>query len=231
MNGLSVDSTKLLTEKLALSRELAILKPELEHLRSQASYQQTVLSEKLALQRQVSTLEVELETEKRASKRAGQKDKDNGDEHALQKQLDELRNELAKERRDKEKAQEASERNLSGWETQKVNLEGKVEQLRTKLRETKSQVKELQKDVAKAQAAATKVSTSSLAQDAPIINPQKRTAAQISAEAQIGTPDGVAVRGKRPTGGRTKPEQIALREKSMFSITPLLNRTISIAPS
>jgi hypothetical protein len=232
MNGLSVDSTKLLTEKLALSRELAVLKPELDHLRSQASYQQTVLAEKLALQRQMSTLEVELETEKRASKRTGQKDKDNQNEneYALQKQVDELRKELAREKREKEKAQEAGERGASDWEARKASLESKVEQLRAKLRETKDQVKELNKDLAKAQAAAVEDSTSSLAPVALKTNLRKRTAAQMSSDATIGTPDGVATRGKRPTAGRAKPEKTVLGEKSMFSITPFLNRTIIVAP-
>src|SRR5206468_8938564 len=85
--GVTNDSTKLLTEKLALSRELALLKPELEHLRSQATYHQTTLSEKLALQRQVSTLEVDLETEKRAAQRASRKESKNNENDAKLQEL------------------------------------------------------------------------------------------------------------------------------------------------
>ena len=70
MNGLSKDSNKLLAEKLELSRVLASIKPELDHLRSQAAFQQKILSEKLSLQRQLSTVELELEAAKREIGRA-----------------------------------------------------------------------------------------------------------------------------------------------------------------
>jgi hypothetical protein len=230
MNGLSTDSTKLLTEKLSLARELATLKTELEHLRSQANYQQTVLAEKLALQRQVSTLEVELETEKRASKRAGHKDKGCDTEIELQKEVEELRKELSRERREKEKAQKAEDKGSTEWESRKAVLESKVEQLRTKLRESKEQVKELQTDLAQAQAAITKASATATNSGDSVKPARKRTANQISTDSMIGTPDGVAARGKRPATKSGKPDQTSLGEKSMFSITPYLNRTLSVAP-
>ena len=113
MNGVSMDSTKALTEKLALARELGTLKPELEHLRSQAVYQQAVLSEKLALQRQVNTLEVELETEKRAIKRISEKSKNKDKELELQQKVEELQKELSREKREKDKARKATEKGLT----------------------------------------------------------------------------------------------------------------------
>jgi hypothetical protein len=113
MNGVSMDSTKALTEKLALARELATLKPELEHLRSQAAFQQSVLSEKLALQRQVNTLEVELETEKRATKRISEKSKNKDRELELQQKVEELQKELAREKREKEKLRKEAEKGLT----------------------------------------------------------------------------------------------------------------------
>jgi hypothetical protein len=230
MNGLSTDSTKLLTEKLSLARELATLKTELDHLRSQLNHQQTVLAEKLALQRQVSTLEVELETEKRASKRAGQREKGNGGENELQKEVEELRKDLSRERREKEKALKAGDKGSNDWESRKVVLESKVEQLRTKLRESKEQVKELQTNLALSQAAIMKVSSSVTNSGDPIKPARKRTANQISTDSTIGTPDGVAVRRKRSVTKGGKPDQTSLGEKSMFSITPYLNRTLSVAP-
>jgi hypothetical protein len=230
MNGLSTDSTKLLTEKLSLARELATLKTELDHLRSQANYQQTVLAEKLALQRQVSTLEVELETEKRTSKRAGHKEKGNDNEIELQKEVEELRKEVSRERREKEKAQKAGDNGSNEWESRKAILESKMEQLRTKLRESKEQVKELQTDLAQAQAVITKASATATNSGDPVRPSRKRTANKISTDSMIGTPDGVAVRGKRPATKIGKPDQTSLGEKSMFSITPYLNRTLSVAP-
>lgn len=229
MNGISIDSTKLLTEKLSLARELVTLKPELDHLRSQAAYQQTLLAEKLALQRQVSTLEVEVETEKRAARRAGHKEKESENEAELRKKVDELRKELAKERREREKAQAAAERSLSEGDTRKAAMESKIEQLKAKLRETKDQVKGLQTSLAQAQATATKAPTASANGEVHATDSRKRNAVQISTDVALCTPDGVAIRAKRLAARRGKPDQTLLGEKSMFSITPFLNRTIGVA--
>jgi predicted nucleic acid-binding Zn-ribbon protein len=228
MNGISIDSTKLLTEKLSLARELVTLKPELDHLRSQAAYQQTLLAEKLALQRQVSTLEVEVETEKRASRRAGHKEKESENEAELHKKVDELRKELAKERREREKAQAAAERSLSEGEKRKAAMESKIEQLRAKLRETKDQVKGLQISLAQAQATATKATTVSANGEVHVTDSRKRNAVQISTDVALCTPDGVAIRAKRLAARRGKSDQTLLGEKSTFSITPFLNRTIGV---
>ena len=288
MNGITTDSTKILTEKLSLARELATLRPELEHLRSQASYQQTVLAEKLALQRQVSTLEVELETEKRASKRAAQKSRNSDAEIELQNQLDqlqkdlarekrerdkvrkemelehqcqveelqrelsqekrsreknrkdtetdvqerleELQKDLAREKRDREKARKEAENELKSSETRMSILESKLEQFRTKLRATKDQLKDCQIELSQARAAALKAGQAMARGDTAAKNPRKRGALEISTDVEIGTPDGVAMRGKRPVTKRGRMDQITVGEKSMFSITPFLNRTISMAP-
>lgn len=73
LSSVNHESAKYLSEKLALARQIAILKPELEHAKSQLAHQQGVLAEKLALQRQLDALEVELATERRAAQRALQK--------------------------------------------------------------------------------------------------------------------------------------------------------------
>jgi hypothetical protein len=287
MNGITTDTTKLLTEKLSLVRELATLKPELEHLRSQVSYQQTVLAEKLALQRQVSTLEVELETEKRISKRAAQKTRSSDVETELQSQLDqlqkdlarekrergkvrkemelehqcqveelqrelsqekrsreknrketqtdvqerleELQKDLAREKRDSEKARKEAEKDLKSSETRMSILEGKLEQFRTKLRATKDQLKDCQIELSQARAAAVKAGPATARGDTAAKNPRKRGAMEMSTDVEIGTPDGVAMRGKRPVTKRGRMNQTMVGEKSMFSITPFLNRTISMA--
>lgn len=95
--GASTDSTKLLSEKLALTRELGLLKPEIEHLRSQLAHQKDALSQKLALERQLDALEVELANEKRAAQKATQKqaNNDNEVEDELRKQIQELEKQLA----------------------------------------------------------------------------------------------------------------------------------------
>jgi hypothetical protein len=288
MNGITTETTKILTEKLSLVRELATLKPELEHLRSQASYQHTVLAEKLALQRQVSTLEVELKTEKRASKRAAQKSRNSDAEIELQNQLDqlqkdlarekrerekarkevelehqcqveelqrelaqekrareknrketetdvqdrleELQRDLARERRDGEKACKEAEKELKSAETRISVLESKLDQLRMKLRATKDQLKECQTELSQARAVVVKAGPAASKGDAAVKNPRKRGALEMSTDVEIGTPDGVAMRGKRPVAKRGRMDQMMVGEKSMFSITPFLNRTISMPP-
>jgi hypothetical protein len=255
MNGVTMDTTKLLTEKLSLARELATLKPELEHLRSQASYQQTVLSEKLALQRQVSTLEVELETEKRASKRAAEKndsrereaelrsqletlqkdlarEKNNSKarEAELQSQLEAIQKDLAREKKEGGKAYKEAEKELNASETRHTVLESKLDQMRTKLRATKEELKQCQTELSQARAAAAKTTSMSASADAPTRNPRKRVALEMSTDVAIGTPDGVAARGKKPAIKRGRKDQTMVGEKSMFSITPFLNRTVNMAP-
>jgi hypothetical protein len=335
MSGVTMDSTRLLTEKLGLARELSTIKPELEHLRSQAAHQQTILSEKLALQRQVSTLEVELETEKRALKRATEKNKSKDRELELQQQLDDLRtdlarekremekaraeaeneldakkralqqtadkndsregelelqqqlevlkrdlarenrenekarkeakkelevrqrasrqaaekgsgererllelqqqfenlqNELSQERQDKEKVRKQAKQEAMASENQKSVLESKLDQMRTKLRATKEQLKDCQADLDQIQAPAANKANTPVRKSIPTKNPRKRAAVEMSTDAGLGTPDGVAVRGKRPAAKKGRMDQTMLGEKSMFSITPYLRKTASFLP-
>lgn len=117
-SNMSEDSTKILAEKLALSRELALLKPEIDHLRSQVSHQKDVLAEKLALERQLNTLEVELANEKRATQKALQRNEtqDNEAGEALRQQIIDLEKKLAAEQRAAEKAKKAQNKAQSGAE-------------------------------------------------------------------------------------------------------------------
>ena len=376
MNGFTMDSARVLTEKLSLAREISMLKPELEHLRSQSAYQQAVLAEKLALERQVNSLEVELETEKRVSKRALEKnrnkdrelelqqqvddlqkdlarekkglekeveagkralkravekgdeegtveelqlqvqdlrkdltrekherakerkeaDKDLEDErnaakravekgnnkerelhfleqiedlrkelarnkreperaridaekeledathaskraaekvniasekdHELQEQLENLQSHLAKERRDNEKARKQADKELSASETRKEVLESKLEQLRTKLRSVKEELKDSQTKLTQARAATFKAESSRV--DTQAKTSRKRGMANMSTDDAIGTPDGVMPRIREPALKRKRPDQTILGEKSMFSVTPFLNKTVNV---
>jgi hypothetical protein len=383
MNGVTMNSAKALTEKLALTRELATLKPELEYLRSQAQYQQTILAEKLALQRQVSTLEVELETEKRASQRVAERSKNRDRElelqqqvddlqkdlarermerenqskeatkeiesgkralkraieqgndkereeeleqqlkdlrrdlarekrdrakermenekdleaerkvakraaekvtenertldlqeqieylrkdlarekqeaekcrseaekeleaanraskHAAEKanftkekdqelheQLDKLQKELVKERLDSEKLRKEAQKELTASETRKEVLESQLERLRTKLRSAKEELRESEARFTQACIAAANAGPSRGYN--PSKNPRKRGAMEMSTGDPIGTPDGVAARKRGPAPKRGRPDHTILGEKSMFSITPFLNKTINI---
>lgn len=154
-SGVASESARVLTEKLALARELATLKPEVEHLRSQALHQHTVLAEKLSLERQLNTLEVELEAEKRAaSKRAAQKNQNHEREVELQAQIETLQKDLAKEKRTKDKDRKEAEAELqSQIDTLQKDIareRREKEKARKDIEtELQGQIEVLQKDLAK----------------------------------------------------------------------------------
>ena len=223
-----MDSTKLLTEKLSLSRELASLRPELEHLKSQAAAHQSILAEKLSLQRQLSTTQVELENEKRATQRALSREvgKQNRDAE-LEAQVDSLQADLAKERRERQKVEREAQKVTTEFDGKKTILDSRLDAFRNKLRMTKEQLKETQEELQAARASAraqTGVKSGTEAIPEAIRNPRKRSLAQIDTDAAIGTP-GILPAAKKSKRGSTLPG-----DKSTFSITPFLNRTMSIAP-
>lgn len=229
LNNVSADSTKVLTEKLALSRELATLKPELEHLRSQAASNQNALAEKLALQREVNSLQVELETERRALQRVKTKDaKSNEEDSQTLTQLEELRKELAKEKKETQRIEREMRKQVAEIEGQKTISESKLDAFRNKLRTTKEQLKQAQDELKgtqeqleKAQSAArTAQRPTSSGADRPV-NPRKRPVARFDPDMTIGTP------GESHAAKRARIST-APGEKSTFSITPFLNKTTSI---
>ncbi|MCJ1382598.1 hypothetical protein MMC17_005711 [Xylographa soralifera] len=228
LQGVSMDSTKLLTEKLSLSRELASLRPELEHLKSQAAAHQSILVEKLSLQRQLSTTQVELENEKRATQRALSREEGKQDRDAeLEAQVDSLQVELAKERRERQKVEREAQKVTTEYDGKKTILESRLDAFRNKLRMTKEQLKETQEELQAARATAraqTGMNTETEAILETIRNPRKRNLAQLDTDAAIGTP-GILPVAKKSKRGSTLPG-----DKSTFSITPFLNRTMSIAP-
>lgn len=220
------DSTKLLTEKLSLAREIASLKPEIEHLRSQAASHQSLLSEKLMLQRQLTTVQVELETEKRSTQRMQAKEsKLQAEDAKLESRIENLQAELAQERRQREKAEREAQKAATDWESKKTTCESRLDAFRNKLRITKEQLKATQADLQNAQQTTKAVSCQS-----GTIGPEKdvgrmarkRTSAQLDADSMIGTP-GFLLARKKTNRGSTLPG-----DKSTFSITPYLNRATSV---
>ncbi len=223
-----MDSTKLLTEKLTLARELSALKPEVDHLRSQAVSHQSLLAEKLSLERQLSTMQVELETEKRATQRALDKEgKSQAEDAKLESRLESLQADLAKERRERQKAEREAQKESTASQHRITTLESRLDACRNKLKSTKEQLKEAQTSLQTAQASnhgrSSRVSAS-INPTTLVGNPRKRTAAQIDADTIIGTP------GDLPAAKKGKQGSALIGEKSTFSITPFLNRTASVAP-
>ena len=223
-----MDSTKLLTEKLTLARELSALKLEVDHLRSQAVSHQSLLAEKLSLQRQLSTMQVELETEKRATQRALAKEgKSQAEDAKLEFRLESLQADLAKERRERQKAEREAQKESTESHNRITTLESRLDAFRNKLKSTKEQLKEAQTSLQTAQAPnhgkSSRVSAS-INPTTLVGNPRKRTAAQIDADSIIGTP------GDLPAAKKSKQGSALIGEKSTFSITPFFNRTASVAP-
>ena len=226
MNSVSSDSTKLLTEKLALAREVATLKPEIEHLRSQYALSQNVLAEKLTLQRELSTVQVELETERRAVQRTKANiSKSTEVDLKLETQIEDLKKEVAKERREAQKIERESRKQATEWESQKTILESKLDAFRNKLRSTKEQLKETQKELEENQSSKAAQRLEQVSIKSTIANPRKRQTAHFDPDATIGTPGHNGVHAAK----RAKTSAVP-GDKSTFSITPFLNRTVSILP-
>ena len=222
-----MDSTKLLTEKLSLSRELASLRPELEHLKSQALAHQSILAEKLSLQRQLSTIQVELENEKRSTQRAlSREENKQGRDAELEAQIDSLQADLSRERRERQKAEREAQKVSTEFDGKKTVLESRLDAFRNKLRMTKEQLKETQEELQNARANIRTQTATNTGMEATIEatrNPRKRSLAQFDTDAAIGTP-GILPAAKKSKRGSTLPG-----DKSTFSITPFLNKTISVA--
>ena len=146
-------------------------------------------------------------------------------------QAEELRQELAKEKKDRQRAEKNGETAAEDAEAQRAALEERLGRFREKLRSTKDKLKEMEVELAAAREAA------EVAAAAPPPQPvakaaapkatkatKKRAAAAIEPEeSALGTPgDGPAAKKR----GRKAPAA-AVGDKSTFSITPFLNRTMN----
>lgn len=227
-----MDSTKLLTEKLALARELSALKPEIDHLRSQATSHQTVYSEKLLLQRQSSTLQEELDVEKRATERVMAKQRKwQAEEAGVIRQLETLQAEIVKERKERQRLEKESQKISTDWETEITTLESRLDVSRTKLKTTRDQLKASQAELHFARSAnqsGIQAEPSRPFSRDPIINAgrgaRKRTVSLMEDDTVIGTP------GDLQMAKKSKRASALPGDKSTFSITPFLNRTASVGP-
>lgn len=193
---MSEDSTKILSEKLALSRELAVMKPEIDHLRSQLSHQKGVLAEKLALERQLNTLEVELANEKRATQKALQRHEaqDNEAGEELRQRVAELESKLAAEQKAAQKAKKAQEKAQNGAD----------EELRRQVAELEEKLAAEQKAAEKARKTYQKVQTDA---DEDL---QKQVA---DLEAKLANEKRAAQKAKRSQDNDSTEEQTVLQEK------------------
>ena len=223
-----MDSTKLLTEKLTLARELSALKPEIDHLRSQSASHQSLLAEKLSLQRQLGTVQIELTTEKRATQRAlAKEEKIQAADAKLESRLESLQADLVRERRERQTVEREAREDSTESGNRIATLESRLDAFRNKLKSTKEQLKEAQTSLQAAQPSdhsrLSRASASTNPATSLMRNPCKRGAMQMDADTILGTPGGL------PVAKKSKRGSALIGEKSTFSITPFLNRTTSVA--
>jgi myosin heavy subunit len=129
MENLTADSDKILSDKLALTREMSSLRPEVEHLRAQVESNQGLLAEKLSLQRELSSLQVELENEKRATARAiAKQGKKAEQDEELRAEIEEVRKELAKEKKDRLKLESSLAKTEKRIEEAQAELESQQQE-------------------------------------------------------------------------------------------------------
>lgn len=224
MQGVTVDSTKLLTEKLTLAHEIASMRPELDHLRRQIASQETLVSEKLSLERQKSILQVELENEKRSTKRVANKERDvNHHEEDLASRLADLQSDLARERKEKQKIERDAQNRSMETEHKMSALSSRLDTLRNKLRISDEKLKSKQEGLLPPPNVE-KESSLDHTRQVYKKNARHSRMAKIDESTIIGTP------GQMPVDLRTKSISAAVGEKSIFSTTPFLSRATNAAP-
>ncbi|KAG9562789.1 hypothetical protein KCU71_g7297, partial [Aureobasidium melanogenum] len=240
----------LLSEKLALQRQVSEIQVELDHAKSEAkraiakrrntqhdlNQQDTIDDLRKALTREkrlrekaqedLETAQAELEREKENAQRKNTTEAAKAEENAnVQVETEELRRQLAKERKERERTEKTHQKIQSDWDATKAILDDKLNQFRTKLKSTKEKLKETEAQLEEAQrSAAADARSAPVATEKATKQPKKRSAAQMDPDSQkLGTP------------GNAKPAKkgrkaAAVGDKSTFSITPFLNRTMSVAP-
>lgn len=223
-----MDSTKLLTEKLSLSREISALKPELDYLRSQAVSHQSTLTEKLNLQQQCTALQAELDSARRSAQRANAKEgRLQTEENKYKDQIDALNRELAAERKERQRIERESAQFAAESQAKNEVMVSRLDAFRTKLKSTKEQLKEAQENAKLAQITNNETHDFRRPEKpgpGPCGGLRKRKAGMIEPDTTVGTP------GDAPAAKRGKRTSTLPGDKSMFSTTPFLNRTMSVAP-
>jgi hypothetical protein len=240
----------LLSEKLALQRQVSEIQIELDHAKSEAkraiakrrntvhdlNQQDTIDELRKALTREkrlrekaqedLETAQAELEREKENAQRKNTTEAAKAEDSAcVQVESEELRRQLAKERKERERTEKTHQKTQSDWDATKAILDDKLNQFRSKLKSTKERLKETETQLEDAQRSAAAGATSAPVAAEKTTKPtKKRSAAQMDPDSQkLGTPGQAkpAKKGRKAAG---------VGDKSTFSITPFLNRTMSVAP-
>ncbi|KAL7788173.1 hypothetical protein V8C37DRAFT_411741 [Trichoderma ceciliae] len=209
------DLSRALEENIALTKELGQLRPEIELLRQQVVNYEEMISKQHGLQHQQNHLEIAL-TSKKYSKPESPNDESEGIIE-LRSRLDETTEKMAQGERQRERMKLDHQKELDESQRQKQNLEGQVSTLEKKLKDSQTQLRNIQQGLQ-----GSRSSLKNKSEDGSTSN-QELTArthnkGQSPAAGKERLPHKKAAR-KRAT------EQAIMGEKSTFSITPFLNRT------
>lgn len=174
---------------------------------------------KAKLEESLENLRSELERERKSAARAAKRAEGNAE---ADEQAEELRQELVKEKKESAKAQKAAKQAADEFEAQKSTLDDKLNQFRASLRAARDKLKETEAELIAARQAPAPVPAKKT-KAAPKANAKKRNVAQMDPDATtLGTP------GDGPAAKRGRKAAPAMGDKSTFSITPFLNKTVSV---
>ncbi|KAJ5214795.1 hypothetical protein N7468_010474 [Penicillium chermesinum] len=221
LNESSTSHKKLMSENVRLSRDVANLTSELERLKSQSASQQAASVGRSEIERQLNALEVELENERHAHERTRAKGvQQAAGMNALMARIEELQGEIVRESRAKQQREIDERQQFTAWENKRSALESKIETLKKQLRSTKDKLQETQHDLQQRRSFA-RVGADEEPEPRTRMVPLQRagSSANYQEGVTIATPGAVRVQDKAN-------RQSALPgDKSVFSITPFLNRT------
>lgn len=227
LQGLTSNSASILTENHCLVKELASLKLEMDHLRSQAASRQLLLSEKLELERQLSSAYAKLENQERTTNRVQiEEERWRLEGIKVEVQVKNLEAELKIARDQRERAEREAQQVSSYWQGERKSLESRLDEFRGKLRISQEQLKALQENprlgfpVNDTESGYTTITRVKKNDSVPL---GKRNLADLDVESTIGTP------GDYPQIKKFRTSITAPGGKSAFSITPYLCRSTSVA--
>ncbi|GAB7352279.1 hypothetical protein MBLNU459_g2739t1 [Dothideomycetes sp. NU459] len=238
-----------LADKLALQRQLSELHVELEHARTEAkramakrrntqhdlAQEDTIDDLRKALTREkrlrekaeeaAETAQADLEREKKSLQRRSAKEAKKAEHDAqVDVETEQLRRDLAQQQKEHERAAKTFAKSQSDWEAAKSILDDKLNQFRTKLKSTKERLKEAESQLLDAHTAAAVGPKQPVKSSTATKPSSKRSAAQMDPDSQkLGTPG-----NDKPVKRGRKAAVSGVGDKSTFSITPFLNRTLSI---
>ncbi|KAJ5782194.1 hypothetical protein N7457_003968 [Penicillium paradoxum] len=209
---------RLELEAQTSSGEIDRLKSELERLSVQAASTQTIIAEKHEMERLISSLEVQFANERHAHERTQARASQQTTEISkLAAQVEGLRNELAGESRAKQQQEREYHHQNSAWETQRATLEGKIDSLKQQLRSTKDKFQEVQNELLERRSL--KQYPGNDYESSSRTVPLQRPGPSGHANVTIATPGAVRIQDN------SKKDSAVPGDKSVFSITPFLNRT------